>query len=176
MEVYRGVDLNLQFTNSLSKDFEVDSEVDSTRVRGRLRLLPKQNMTMNVTTEYNTSDSKFAEGRNISTETVLGSLDFNWDISRRLDLFLDMDYIKSKSAGTRTEDLSYLLNLIWAMNDKLTFFLGYRGGQEEEEIASFRTQAKFPFIWDTKMSVNFEIEEGEESDGQFLFIELTKLF
>ncbi len=176
MKIYRGVDLNVQLSSSQSKDFEADGTVDSQRVRGRLRLVPRPNMTLNTTAEYNKSDSKFAGLDDVSSETIFGSMDLAWAISRRLDLFLDMDYVESKSDGMTTDRLSYLSNLVWKMNDKLTFFVGYRGGSDEEKVFSFRTQAKFPFFWDTRMSINWEIEEGQQSDSNFLFVELTKIF
>jgi hypothetical protein len=176
MHIFRGVDFNLQFSASQSEDFEADSEVDSQRVRGTLRLLPRPNITMNATAEYNTSDTTFAAAEDISSESTFGSIDFTWAISDRLDFFLDLDYIRSDSAGTKTDEVSYLSNLIWQMNDKLIFFLGYRGGTEDEEVRSFRTQAKFPFIWDTRLSINYEIERGQQTDTQFLFTELTKVF
>ncbi|GAB4341886.1 MAG: hypothetical protein Kow0099_19000 [Candidatus Abyssubacteria bacterium] len=177
MRIYQGIDFNLQLTTSQTTDFEADGEVESQRARGRLRLVPRPNVTISSTTEYTTSDSQFVGASDVSTETVLSSLDLSWSISRRLDLFLDADYIKTRSAGETTDNVGYLSNLIWRMNDKLTFFLGYRGGIEEEEIGSFRVQSKFPFYWDTRMSVNYEIERGnEDTDRKFLFVELTKIF
>ncbi len=176
LKIYRGVDLNVQLSTSQTQDFESDGEIDSQRVRGNLRLRPRASMTLNTTAEYNISDSTFAGQPDISTKTMLASVDFAWAISHRLDLFTNADFIKSESAGTSTDNLSYFSDLVWRMNEKLTFFLGYRGGTDEEKVLSFRTQAKFPFYWDTLMSVNYDIEEGEETDTRFLFVELTKIF
>lgn len=176
LRIYRGVDFNLQLSTSQTQDFESDGETNSRRVRGNLRLKPRASMTVNTSAEYNTSDSAFAGQPDASSETVLASVDFAWAISHRLDLFTNADFIKSKSAGETTDNLSYFLDLVWRMNDKLTFFLGYRGGTNEEKVLSFRSQAKFPFYWDTLMSVNYDIEEGEETDSKFLFVELTKIF
>jgi len=176
MRIYRGVDLNVQLSTSETQDFEADGQVDTQRIRSRLRLVPRPNITLNTTAEYNTSDSRFAGSPDISSETVLSSVDLTWAISQRLNLFLDVDYIQTDSAGTSTDRLSYLSNLVWRMNEQLTFFTGYRGGTDEEKVYSFSTQAKFPFIWDTLMSVNYEIEEGEETDRNSIFVEVTKIF
>lgn len=176
MRIYRGVNLNVQLSTSETQDFESDGQIESQRIRGRLRLMPRPNIIVNTSAEYSTSDSTFADAPDISSETVLTSVDLTWAISQRLNLFLDADYIQTDSAGTSTDRLSYLSNLVWRMNDQLTFFTSYRGGTDSEKVFTFGTQAKFPFIWDTDVSINYEIEDGEETDRESIFVELTKAF
>ncbi|RJP21798.1 MAG: 6-bladed beta-propeller [Candidatus Abyssobacteria bacterium SURF_5] len=176
MNLYRGIDLNLAASTSKTQDLEADGEIDTQRVRGLLRLVPRPTMLINLTSEYTTSDSTFAGTPDISTETLLSSADITWALSRRLSLFLNLDYLESESADISTSEFNYLSDVIWRMNNYLTFFVGHRGGTEEEEVASFRTQARFPFMWDTRMTVNYEIEAGQKTDNQFFFFELSKLF
>lgn len=176
MILYRGIDLNLLYSISNTQDFESDGEIDTQRVRSLLRLVPRPNMTMNTTAEYTISKSSFADTPDVSTNTILASTDFTWAISRRLNLYVDADYIRSDSAGVVSDQINYTSDLVWRMNRYLTFFLGLRGGTEEEDVRNFRTQAKFPFWWDTRATVNFEIESGGETDRRFLFVELAKFF
>jgi hypothetical protein len=176
MNIFRGIDLNVLASTSKTQDLEADGEIDTQRVRGLLRLLPRQNIVMDIISEYTTSKSSFAGSEDVDSDTVMSSLNLAWGISRRLNLFLDLDYLRSDSNGLTTEKTDYNSDLVFRMNRYLTFFLGYRGGTEEEDIASFRTQARFPFVWDTRMAINYEIESGQETDSQFLFVELSKFF
>jgi DNA-binding beta-propeller fold protein YncE len=176
MKIYHGVDLNLLFSTSKTQDFEADGETDSQRVRGLLRLTPRPNMTLNTSAEFATSDSFFQETADFSSNTTLGSIDFAWAISRSLDLFLDVDYLHADSAGVTRDDLNYVSDLAWRLNENLTFFFGYRGGTNEDKVGSFRVAAKYPFVWDTWLTMNFEIQSGENTDSNFLFVELSKFF
>ncbi len=176
MILYRGIDLNMLYSNSTTKDYEADGTIDTQRIRGLLRLVPRPSMTLNTTAEYSTSNSSFAGEPETNTDTVTGSLDFTWGISERLDLLLSLDFINTDTDGLSTNTSNYLSDLVWRMNDYLTFFLGYRGGSDEDDVMSFRTQARFPFVWDSRLTVDFEIEQGQETDNRFLFVEMTKFF
>lgn len=176
MNIFRGIDLNLLASTSKTEDLEADGEIDTQRVRGLLRLLPRQNIVMDIISEYTTSESSFADSEDVDSDTLMSSLNLSWALSRRLSLFLYLDYLQGDSNGDVTEKTDYNSDLVFRMNKYLTFFLGYRGGSDEEDIASFRTQARFPFVWDTQMAINYEIESGQQTDSQFLFVELSKFF
>ena len=62
------------------------------------------------------------------------------------------------------------------MNEKLTFFLGYRGGTDREDLGGFRIRTITPFIWDTRLTVNFDFERGKETKRNGLLLELMKVF
>jgi hypothetical protein len=175
LRIYRGVDFNLQFSTSESQDFRYESEVGGYRVRSRLKLLLRPRLTLNTSAEYNTSDSKFKDLPDISTETILSNVDFIWGIGERLDLYTDFDYIRIKSSNTTRNRFGYFSQLIWRMNEKVSFFTGYRGSTDEEKIFSLRAQAQFPFIWNTRLAAHIGMEKGEITDRKSLFIGLSKI-
>lgn len=176
INIFRGIDLNLLYSSGHTKDFEIDSLSDNRRVRGRLRLEPRRNLTLFTHLEYNTQDSQFIADPDINSRTMRTGFDLSWGISRRLDFFWNLDYVNTDSAGITRENLSYLANLIWRMNDKLTIFLGHRGGTDKEDISGFRIQVISPFVWDTRLTVNFDMERGPESRRNGLLLELMKVF
>ncbi len=175
MKIYRGADLNVQLSSGQTRDFRTKSEVDSQRVRSRLKLLLRPRLTLNTSAEYNTSDSRFLDAPTISSHTLLGNVDLLWGIGDRLDLLTDLNYIRVRSADTIQERLRYFSQLIWRMNSKLSFFMGYRGSSVEENVFSFRTQARFPFVWETRMFVNVTLEKGEQTDRKYLLVGLSRI-
>jgi hypothetical protein len=176
MKIYRGVDLNLQLSTGRYKDSLTQQRVSTQRVLSRLKLQLRPRLTVNTTAEYNTSDSEFAEAPEISSSTILSKLDLIWGISRNFDFFGNLNYTKNESSGVTRENQRYFANFIWRMNEKLTFFLGQRGGSREEKVSTFRTQAILRVLGNGRLAINFGIENGESFDRRFVFASFIKSF
>ncbi len=176
MKIYRGVDFNLQLSSGRYEDFLTQQRVSSRRMLSRLKLQLRPRLTVNTTAEYNTSDSEFTEAPGMTSSTILSKLDLIWGISRHFDFFGNLNYTRNASSGATRESQRYFTNFVWRMNEKLTFFLGQRGGSREERVSTFRTQAILRVIGNGRLAVNLGIEKGETIDRRFVFASFIKSF
>lgn len=176
MKIFRGVDLNLQLSSDRYEDSLTEQSVSSRRMLSRLKLQLRPRLTVNTMAEYNTSDSEFAGASEISSSTILSRLDLIWGISRHLDFFGNLNFTRNESSGVTRENQRYFTSFSWRMNEKLTFFLGQRGGSQEERVSTLRTQAILRVLGNGRLAVNFGIEKGETIDRRFVFASFIKSF